>query len=269
MSAGLMEIPLEKVEIGPYQARSKEVKKELESLKMSIQKLGLLYPIIVYREEDKYKTLDGQRRYMVFEELGKSTIPAIVVPKPTDELMAKAMSYTATQRHLLLEREDAIDVVTALFDKYNDEKKVAEEYGISEDEVRDLVGIGVVKSKAPRLWNWYEERRDEKGTVDTTLRALKATRAPDGSIDEEKAVELAGDMFPLLKEQQEEAVKVAREDPTLSRKEIVIKAKQAPVTLSTTIPYDTFLEFEKKMKEEGIPSRTRGVKRAIEEWVAE
>jgi len=267
MSAGLMEIPLEKVEIGPYQARSKGAKKELESLKMSIQKLGLLYPIIVYREDDKYMTLDGQRRYMVFDELGKSTIPAIVVPKPVDEFMAKAMSYTATQRHLLLEREDAIDVVTALFDKYNDEKKVAEEYGISEAEVRDLVGIGVVKSKAPKLWSWYEERRDEKGTVDTTLRALKATRAPDGSIDEEKAVELADDLFPLIKDQQEEAVKVAREDPSLSTDEIVTKAKQAPVNLSTTISYDTFLAFEKKMNEEGIPSRTKGVERAIEEWV--
>jgi len=267
MSAGLMEIPLEKVEIGPYQARSKGAKTELESLKMSIQKLGLLYPIIVYREDDKYKTLDGQRRYMVFEELGKSTIPAIVVPKPIDELMAKAMSYTATQRHLHLEREDAIDVVTALFDSYNDVKKVAEEYGLSEAEVRDLVGIGVVKSKATKLWGWYEERRDEKGAVDTTLRALKATRAPDGSIDEEKAVELAGDLFPLLKEQQEEAVKVAREDPSLSKEEIVTKAKQAPVNLSTTVSYDTFLAFEKKMKEKDIPSRSKGVERAIEDWI--
>jgi len=78
------------------------VEKDLDKLKLSIQKIGLLYPIVVYEEEGRYKTIDGQRRVMVFEELGKETIPALVIAKPEDELMAKAISFSATQIHELL-----------------------------------------------------------------------------------------------------------------------------------------------------------------------
>lgn len=267
-SYGLKEIPLKKIVIGPYQARRREVEKDLDKLKLSIQKIGLLYPILVYEEEGKYKTIDGQRRVMVFEELGEETIPAIVIPKPADELMAKAKSYSATQIHEPLLKEDAIDIVTALFDKYGDAKLVAEEYGIREKDVEAYVGIGVVKSSAPKLYKWYEERRTEKGTADTVLRAVKASRRPDGSINEERAVELAPKIYPLLKEQQEEAVKVAKERPDITNvDEIVDKAKQAPVHISTTIPYDAYVGFEDRIKKEGL-SMAEGARKAIQEWVA-
>jgi len=264
---GLKEIPLKQIVIGPYQARRREVEKDLDKLKLSIQKIGLLYPIVVYEEEGKYKTIDGQRRVMVFEELGRETIPALVIPKPEDELMAKAISFSATQIHELLLRDDAIDVVTDLFDKYGDARRVAEEYGIREKDIEDLVGLRVVKTKAPKLWGWYEERRTEKGSTDTALRALKATRRPDGAVDEDKAVELANKIYPLLEEQQDEAVKVATADPSLATGVIVEKAREAPVHLSTTIPYDVYQRFEERIKKEGL-SKAEGTRKAIEDWVA-
>ena len=263
---GLKEIPLKQIDIGPYQARSREVEKNLDKLILSIQKIGLLYPIVVYEEEGKYKTIDGQRRVRAFEELGKDTIPALVIPKPKDDLMAKTISYAATQIHELLVREDAIDVVTALFDKYGDERRVAEEYGIREQDVRDLVGLAVVK-KHPSLWKWYEERRTKKGTKDTVLRAFKASRRPDGSVDENKAVKLAGDLYPMLVEQQEEAVKAATQDPTLTTEKIIERAKQAPVHIATTIPYEVYERFEKRIKVEDL-SKAEGARKAIEDWVA-
>ena len=264
---GLKEIPLKQIDIGPYQARSREVEKDLDKLVLSIQKIGLLYPIMVYEEGGRYKTVDGQRRVRAFEELGRETIPALVISKPEDELMAKAISFSATQVHELLVRDDAIDVVTALFDKYGDEKRIAEEFGISENDVRDLVGIGVAKASAPKLWKWYEERRTEKGVKETTLRALKASRKPDGSVDEDKAVDLANELYPLLVEQQEEAVKVSTGDPTLSTDKIVEKAKEAPVHLTTTIPYDVYQQFEERIKKEGL-SKAEGARKAIADWVA-
>jgi len=266
-SYGLKEIPLKQIDIGPYQARTREVEKDLDKLILSIQKIGLLYPIIVYEEEGRYKTIDGQRRVRAFGELGRETIPAIVIPKPKDELMAKAISFSATQIHELLVREDAIDVVTELFDKYGDPKRVAEEYGISEKDVENLVGIKVAKTYAPKLWKWYEERRMEKGALDTAVRALKASRRPDGSIDEEKAVELAPKIYSLLKEQQEEAVKIATERPDLPVDKVVEEAKRAPVHVSTTIPYEVYERFEERIKKEGI-SKAEGLRKAVEDWVA-
>ena len=241
---------------------------ELDRLKLSIQKIGLLYPIVVYEEEGRYKTLDGQRRVMAFQELGRETIPALIIAKPKDELMAKAMSFSATQIHELLVREDAVDVVTALFDKYADAQRVADEYGIRKQDVEDLVGMATVKTTTPKLWKWYEERRTEKGTKDTALRALKAARRPDGSVDEEKAVGLAGDMYPLLVEQQEEAVKVSRGSPSLSRAEIITRAKEAPVHIATTVSYDVYKRFEERLEKEEM-SKAEGARKAIEEWVPE
>ena len=267
LKVSLKEIPLKQIDIGPYQARRREVEKDLEKLKLSIKKIGLLYPIVVYEEEGRYKTIDGQRRLRVFEDLGRETISALVIPKPEDELLSKAISFSATQIHELLPRDDAIDVVTDLFDKYGDERRVAEEYGITESEVRDLVGIGVVKSSSPKLWEWYEERRTEKGTKDTTLRAVKASRRPDGSVDDDKAVKLASDIYPLLVEQQDEAVKVASADPSLSIDKIVEKAKQAPVHLATTISYDVYERFEERIKKDDL-SKAEGARRAIQDWVA-
>ncbi|MFB0523075.1 MAG: ParB N-terminal domain-containing protein [Candidatus Bathyarchaeia archaeon] len=266
-SYGLKDISLKQIDIGPYQARKREVEKELDKLILSIKKMGLLYPIVVYEEEGRYKTIDGQRRVRAFEELGKETIPAIIIQKPEDDLMAKAISFSATQIHELLAREDQIDVVTALFDKYGDEKPIAEEYGISERDVRDLVGIGVVKAHAPRLWNWFSERRTEKGAIDTTLRALEASRKPDDSVDEDKAVELAEGIYPLLVEQQKEAVKVASEDPSLTSEKIVEKAREAPVIVSVSVPYEIYERFEERIRKEGI-SRSEGARKAIEQWVA-
>ncbi|MBD3338789.1 MAG: hypothetical protein GF353_06765 [Candidatus Lokiarchaeota archaeon] len=56
--------------------------KDISDLKQSIEKLGLLHPIIL---NDNYKLLAGYRRLSVFKSLGKRSIPA-VVKKTSSEL---------------------------------------------------------------------------------------------------------------------------------------------------------------------------------------
>jgi len=55
---------------------------ELETLRQSISKQGILVPLTVYQEGKKYIILDGERRWRCSLRLGLASVPVIVQPKP-------------------------------------------------------------------------------------------------------------------------------------------------------------------------------------------
>lgn len=55
---------------------------ELETLRQSISKQGILVPLTVYQEGKKYIILDGERRWRCSLRLGLESVPVIVQPKP-------------------------------------------------------------------------------------------------------------------------------------------------------------------------------------------
>jgi ParB/RepB/Spo0J family partition protein len=58
--------------------------KELDDLKGSIASAGVLVPITVYEDSaDRYILLDGERRWRASLALGRTTIPANIIDKPT------------------------------------------------------------------------------------------------------------------------------------------------------------------------------------------
>src|SRR5205085_8800123 len=68
----------------PHNPRLLFDRKPLDTLKESIQKVGILVPITVYRAtgEDQYTILDGQRRWICAQELGLSEVPINEVAEP-------------------------------------------------------------------------------------------------------------------------------------------------------------------------------------------
>ncbi len=69
-------------------------KDAFERLKLSIQKIGLLYPILVRKiGEDQYEIVDGEWRWRAFRDLGKQEIPAVEI-EATDEEVAKIILTT-------------------------------------------------------------------------------------------------------------------------------------------------------------------------------
>lgn len=53
-------------------------KKSLEELKESIKTKGVIQPIIIRKENDKYLIIAGERRWRASKELGLTTIPSII-----------------------------------------------------------------------------------------------------------------------------------------------------------------------------------------------
>ena len=87
----IIEIPLEEIKKNPYQPRTYFNEEKLNELKDSIEKNGLLQPIIVKKAIKGYYIIAGERRYRAFELLGKKEIPVIIKEMTDEEMMVFAV----------------------------------------------------------------------------------------------------------------------------------------------------------------------------------
>ncbi len=84
--AGLTEIPLEKVVPNSQQPRRAFPADELQRLARSIERHGVLQPIVVSRNGDGYELVAGHRRVLAARLAGRTSIPAVVREDVTDRL---------------------------------------------------------------------------------------------------------------------------------------------------------------------------------------
>ena len=76
---GYQEIPVHFVEPSPYQARREIPAEQLNELAESIRSEGLLQPIVVRRQGEKFQLIAGERRWRAFQLLKIKVIPARIV----------------------------------------------------------------------------------------------------------------------------------------------------------------------------------------------
>ncbi len=74
----VQEIELKIIEQNPYQTRKRIDENSLKVLTRSIRENGLINPINVLKQGDKYIILSGHRRWFCFNKLRRKTIPCIV-----------------------------------------------------------------------------------------------------------------------------------------------------------------------------------------------
>ena len=87
----IVEIVLDEIKKNPYQPRTYFNEEKLNELKESIEKNGLLQPIIVKKAVKGYYIIAGERRYRAFELLGKKAIPTIIKELTDEEMMVFAV----------------------------------------------------------------------------------------------------------------------------------------------------------------------------------
>lgn len=78
----LRDIPVEKIDRNDENPRIFFRPKEQQELLESISQYGVLVPISVYKEKDRYILIDGERRWKCALKLNHKTIPALVQAKP-------------------------------------------------------------------------------------------------------------------------------------------------------------------------------------------
>ena len=215
-------IPVEKIEVGPSQARTRKVEKEIDELAESMKRWGLIHPITVHCEDDKYVVIAGQRRLLAAKQLGWSAISAEIVERPEDPITAKAFSLSETFVRSDLPDPDIIDACVAFYHRYGDVRVVAQELGLSSKKVKKYLKLERLPSELQQLVT------DKKVELNEALKAADASELPDGTVDTEKAKTIALGLKTLTSDQKKEVERIAAEAPTATAEEVLEEAKKPP-----------------------------------------
>lgn len=220
---GFKEVALSDLVISKSQVRQRETGKEIDELVDSIQKVGLLEPILVApaQTSGKFEIILGQRRFLAHQELGKKTITAGMLSERVGELEAKVLSVTENLVRRDLNRKDLIDVCTYLYKQYGSMKDVAEETGLPYHRVRQFVKYDRL---LPELKEWVD--RNPESNLKTALRAQDAAAAT-GDLNPNEAIKLAEEMSNMSGAQQEKIQKDLEEDSAVSVDQAIEQAKSS------------------------------------------
>ena len=84
-ATGVKTLPTDKLRANPHNPRKLFDRADLHVLRESIERVGILVPLTVYKERSSghYVILDGQRRWMCAQEVGLRKIPVNEVAEPT------------------------------------------------------------------------------------------------------------------------------------------------------------------------------------------
>lgn len=95
----VQEISLDQIDIGRSQVRLRDVREEIEELAESIEKMGLLEPIVVSKTDDgRYEVVTGQRRFLAHQVLGRDKIMAVILAGRVEPDMLVLQLFLASPR---------------------------------------------------------------------------------------------------------------------------------------------------------------------------
>jgi len=121
------EIDIDKITPNPYQPRKSFDQDALVNLSESIKKHGLLQPIVVVQKDDGYMLIAGERRLRASKLAGFDQIKAIIADFESENLRELALIEN-------IQREDLNPIELA-----NSYSKLIEEYGITQDELSQII----------------------------------------------------------------------------------------------------------------------------------
>lgn len=217
------DILLDDLVIGKAQARTSPSMADVDELASSIEKLGLLQPIVVCESVDagRWEILTGQRRFLAHRRLGRDSIPAAVLDERVPEAQAKAISITENLIRRNLSGKELIDGITHLYNHYGTQKAVVEATGLSPAKVRDHVKYPRLKSELKKMVD------DGEVEINVALKAQDAATGLDGETVVDDAVKLAQEMKKMPGVQRTKLVRARQRDSQADVDELIERAKSA------------------------------------------
>lgn len=116
---------------------NKVAKPEMDLLRVSIQKSGFCFPLIVIKENDmRYMIVDGFHRHLLALEFGMPEVPVIILDEPVSELMNATIRFNRAKGTHQIDRMS--EIVKELIYLGCSDADIARNLGMDKDEVLRL-----------------------------------------------------------------------------------------------------------------------------------
>lgn len=187
------EIPLDRIEVNAYHLRDETNDKRLELLARSIDKIGLVHPIVVRatpNDERPYTLVAGERRFLAHQKLGRNGIRADVWEANASEASEPDNFRRAAEMMTIVSNVQVEPL--HLFEMGRRFLKWADDFGMKDEEIAETLDVPVtlvreaiapVKNIAPEALQLIEQNIDKVERRHIDLLADEATRTtPEGQM---------------------------------------------------------------------------------------
>lgn len=77
-STGMLEVALDEISPNPYQPRKTFNEVSIDELARSVKEHGIVQPLVVTRDGDRYRLIAGERRFRAAKKAGLKVVPVVV-----------------------------------------------------------------------------------------------------------------------------------------------------------------------------------------------
>ena len=125
---GYRMVSIQDIKPNPYQPRAKIQESEIKDLILSIKEKGVIEPLIVRREDEKFVLAAGERRLRAAQLAGLKEVPVVIRDLTNQELLEIGLIENLHRKDL-----DPIEEANA-YDELN------KKFGLTHDQIAALVG---------------------------------------------------------------------------------------------------------------------------------
>lgn len=193
---GVLELPIDEISPNPYQPRTHMDRSRLEELADSIRLHGLVQPLLVARDGERFVLIAGERRWRAARLAGLAAVPVIVKQAAPQQMLELAIIENVV-------RADLSPLEEAL--AY---RQLIDEFGLSQADVAERVGRSrVTVTNTLRLLNAPERVRD----------ALAAEQISEGHARALLGLPTAADQLAALDQVLERGLNVRQAEELVRR----------------------------------------------------
>ncbi len=124
----LNEVPVERVIPNDAQPRRRFDPDKIASLALSIEEKGILQPIVVRPQGDRFQIIAGERRFLAAKQAGLRQVPVVIREVPDEEMLQWALIENLQRADL-----DPVEEAEAF-------RLLIEEQGLTHDQLSAVVG---------------------------------------------------------------------------------------------------------------------------------